>query len=80
MGGGGNWGLGDRTEGQRSPGELSICHTQGQTFDLSFLKELAHFAEPLCSVTGEGGANTVEVSVTSPLSPHSSVGSLDLPS
>lgn len=45
MGGGGNWGIGESPEGQRSPGELSMCHTQGQTFDLNFLKGLAHLAE-----------------------------------
>lgn len=53
MGGGGNWGIGDRPEGQRSPGKLSLCHTQGQTFDLSFPKGLAHLAEtPVFSYGG----------------------------
>lgn len=68
MGGGGNWGIGDRPEGQRSPGELSMCHTQGQTFDLSFLKGFAHLAETRVQLVVQllgGAADTVEVSVTS---------------
>lgn len=43
-------------EGQSSPGEHSMCHTQGQTFDLSFLKGLAHLAETPVFGYGGGGA------------------------